>query len=650
MRGKTDGADAAKIWASIPDISLRNGLNGRQVGQEYDGLEQAELAWIMGRRYIAKTGTGAGAGNPLLSAMNASAHGLGMGKGVDRLQRLCYQGYMEAYFRAVFGQQVVDLGNLEICDDTNSYLCEELEHYAGFLGGASATDSVDVAFMSEYLFGIPGASGAPAPDLFYNARVKNWVDGTAVPSTHLNPESRGGEMGLAAGIFTMDKGPFLRGKIVEDAAKYVTDPYAKAGQNGDKPIQHLMPRNFGDELAFEALYAHMKSKSFFDWTPDGMVLSKLESPAGDPYSSMELDARQAQLFNIAIQGPAIAKTWTGDYQQQTMPMDRVFVAVVADVVTTLAAPNTGQGSNKAALDNLHTAFKEAMGATEDSAKNTAFVKALQDAKNKVTSGAAKGAYETLIDKLFADTAAAAGANTVDARAAAETDIATDRDDLDKYFKTGVSSSLNDQKKWMRAFEKAAEELRRGALGTSRCSMTNFRLKRVTSSYLSQYSHFIPGKPETRCGLKIGTKDGVNAASGVTVVGEYIIGAWHIGTVLDNAASRSTIGSTVRVAPASMAININVNIEWWSGDKLYRNYMDVEGQVLRRDAASRDLKARMLGIDVSQADMPEAKTWFDEADPKVIAAPPAPPDIPGGGGGGGGGGGLGGGGLGGGAPP
>ena len=78
MRGKTDGADAAKIWASIPDINLRNGLNGRQVGQEYDGLEQAELAWIMGRKHILKSGDKAGQGNPVLAAMSSSAHGHGM--------------------------------------------------------------------------------------------------------------------------------------------------------------------------------------------------------------------------------------------------------------------------------------------------------------------------------------------------------------------------------------------------------------------------------------------------------------------------------------------------------------------------------------------------------------------------------------------
>jgi hypothetical protein len=61
----------------------------------------------------------------------------------------------------------------------------------------------------------------------------------------------------------------------------------------------------------------------------------------------------------------------------------------------------------------------------------------------------------------------------------------------------------------------------------------------------------------------------------------------------------------------MAININVNIEWWSGDKLYKNYMDVDGQVLRRDMAveEKHKPARQEGVDVSDADTQEKKSWF-----------------------------------------
>jgi hypothetical protein len=32
----------------------------------------------------------------------------------------------------------------------------------------------------------------------------------------------------------------------------------------------------------------------------------------------------------------------------------------------------------------------------------------------------------------------------------------------------------------------------------------------------------------------------------------------------------------------MALNVNVNVEWWSGDDLHRAYMDVDGTVSRRD--------------------------------------------------------------------
>ena len=67
---------------------------------------------------------------------------------------------------------------------------------------------------------------------------------------------------------------------------------------------------------------------------------------------------------------------------------------------------------------------------------------------------------------------------------------------------------------------------------------------------------------------------------------YIVGAWCIGTVLDSAASRSSVGTLVRTAPASMALNINVNICWWSSDKLYKHYMDrsllQRGQVAQLD--------------------------------------------------------------------
>ena len=581
MRGRQDGTDAAKIWTKIPDISLRNGLNGREVGQEYDGLESAELAWILGRKMITRSGINDSVSGEGVSAAAVSAHALGAGYGPDRMQRLAYQGYMEAYFRAAFGQKAIQLHSMGIVNPNNQYLVGNIREYKFLIGNAATVlDSVDVPYVSEM------ASGHVGPQTETTLQYSK-ADGSAEAAT-----GPGG--GLSTGLFVMEKGPFLRGKVVEDMPVRVHDMNTTA-PNSERNPKHTMERNFGDSVAFEALYAQMRTQSFFDWSPDGMVLSKLESPAGDPYSSMEIDARQAQLYNICVQGPAIAKTWTGDYKQQVMPLDRVFIALVADVVSEIGA---AKGAN---IDELIAANKKYTGVGPGSGGGT-LAQLQSKMGTKPTPSAGKTDYEAAIDALFE------AASKGDDQTAA-------RNTLDDFFKIGGPA-------WGTEWDKTADQVRRGTLGAKTSVMTNFRLKRVTSSYLSQYSHFQPGKPESRCGLRIGTKAGANAASGVKVAGEYIIGAWHIGTVLDNAASRSTIGNTVRTAPASMAININVNIEWWSGDKLHRHYMDVAGQNLPRDGIAKEQEKRTKGLDVSPADIAEKRPWF-VAKPRPPAAPAAP---------------------------
>ena len=144
-------------------------------------------------------------------------------------------------------------------------------------------------------------------------------------------------------------------------------------------------------------------------------------------------------------------------------------------------------------------------------------------------------------------------------------------------------------------------------GVKTCSMTNFRLMRVTSSFLVNNSAVrIENKkiaPSSRCGLKLGK-------NGDTYTAEYILGGWCIGTVLDSAASRSAIGNQIRTAPASMAMNVNVNIEWMSGDDLYRRYMDVNGTVQQRGVVVKreDVERRMAGLDINEAARKETKSY------------------------------------------
>jgi hypothetical protein len=59
------------------------------------------------------------------------------------------------------------------------------------------------------------------------------------------------------------------------------------------------------------------------------------------------------------------------------------------------------------------------------------------------------------------------------------------------------------------------------------------------------------------------------------VHEVIVGAWHIGTVLDTAASRGS-GRGFATHNYDSAVNVNVSIDWWSGDRLHKNFANKPG--------------------------------------------------------------------------
>ena len=118
------------------------------------------------------------------------------------------------------------------------------------------------------------------------------------------------------------------------------------------------------------------------------------------------------------------------------------------------------------------------------------------------------------------------------------------------------------------YEKIAalsQKVRRNEAGVTSCHMTNFRWRRATSSYLANNSAVKVDSKHCRCNLGLGIE-------GNTVFGQYIVGAWRIGTVLDNAASRAGAPAMgVRTAPSSYAISVNVHVQWVSGDDLFRKY-------------------------------------------------------------------------------
>jgi hypothetical protein len=540
-----------------------NALYGRPIGQEYDGLESGELAWILGKKVLGTT----------LDAMGGSAHALGMGYGPDRMQRLAYTSWVEAHFQAQHGSKAIRLDSLSLAGAAQRGDSKEIDQYAPFLKGASVLGSVDLPHVVNATFGVGQQLSTTGEfDELSNPGPNN------PPAVAATPE-RGdaARNGLSSGLLAISAGPFLRGKIVDDRPVEMLAPTLLTPNGGNK-VFHTVPRNLGDRLAFEALFAEMRKNGMFEWTPDGMILSKLESPSGQPLSSAELDARQAQLFNVCVQGPAIAKTWTGDPRMQCMPLDKVFVVIVADISSTTGGATAGIGAGS--LTAQWDAYKGALADKQN------FEPSANDPEPKPA-----GPYTTARKSL------SKGEDGAQA-------------DVDAFFGDVTVKQLDDAS--------AASKL--GKSGFSNAEITNFRLMRVTSSFLSLASAPTDnGKaidPKSRCGLRIGKK-------GSTYTGEYIIGGWCIGSVVDSAASRSSVGNQVRTAPASMAINVNVNVEFWTGDDLHRAYCDVNKTVLQRGQQSAN-PAREVNADVALADLEERVSWFSFSERKAEA--PAAPEA------------------------
>jgi len=100
------------------------------------------------------------------------------------------------------------------------------------------------------------------------------------------------------------------------------------------------------------------------------------------------------------------------------------------------------------------------------------------------------------------------------------------------------------------------------------------------------------------------------------VGEYIVGGWQIGNVLDTAASRGSMpqGANlgIRSSPNSAAMNINVNISWFNADRLCRSFNNPEGIVKQRFEGVPSYPKNPVNL---QAD----STAFDRAAGVAVAA-------------------------------
>jgi hypothetical protein len=611
--------------------------------------------------------------------------------GTERFQKLCSIEYLQRYFKHAFrpGVATIELGRLVLPNGMDGN---------GNAGGVTAaqapwwtagllrmvlrhtdTQQDNAGGVLATLDAIPtqvNADGTVAADTdcsdgAHAGAIGDLGKAFGLPgSPMLNDAAGNPTPTLRQGIFAMDTGPFLRGKggasSMLRCTKYTGAPQ-KVGNGRAVQVFHSS-RCLGDEVAFEMLERAFEDLGLTDWRPDGIVLSKGANDPSDKLSDESFDVRDGQLYNMRIQGPALSTTWTGDPALEVMPLDKVFIVIVADVwfdglpdemekyvrktaegapavdslklvedeltaaATAIADANADIETAKAAIATAEADIATAAGllstdptkagaaATAAAAKTTAdtdlstaqgdLATAVAREKNAYKAADAQpvnfssmDAYLALKRRMAAYEAAISalqvsrGSPAIDFETTALTanDIKTLADDLkndwsSNYKKIRDAELRNDAitRKTLGAFVERGASMFKDADSTKKTVLTNFRVRTATSSQMINYS---PLRFNTAGGQDVDVGDVpdefrkvyYSSRMGLALtddMGEYIVGGWCIGNVLDTSASRAVMpgaGSNigVRTAPNSMAHNINVQIEWWDADRMWRSFCNVQ---------------------------------------------------------------------------
>ena len=711
--------------ADVPDLTERVAV------EESEDLRSMTLAFILGKR----SGPGADGNMPYVNSDGSEAFGgtadygfsfntngaLAPGMpGTERFQKLCSFEYLHRYFTNFLWRKGITLRNDGTVAGNNAG--GTLRNRLGVAGApewstglprmvkaAAVLRQTDVGAVGGGGYGIDPAVAGPSI-LAGEGAVPGLIDAYLTEMTDLAylMGLPGSDMtksvvadGLVKqGIFTRDFGPFLRGKGIHHdmfagtAGAQPQDIGRPAPNN--RPVQpYHVSRCAGDELAFALFERLLEEKGFSDWRPDGIVLSKGADDPSDKLSDEYLKSRDGELFNIRVQGPAVTSTWAGDPALEVMPLDKVFVVIVADVWWgALPDPAGAADPARTAVRDFVNRLLPLDGGNPGAPDQTALRAYLAGRETELRCGTGRGltkgtmampvdaAGAVFTARPVAGTADLPGLGTLPAAIANPGNppnpplvptapapgadaavVATYQAALAAYnapgtgtlaqWQTNVKNPYDQAKKdyndreeerrvWREALgaaqraydsaepydtfvkqqaadyegvepavvtglladaaadaaEVARETSEKAAKATRLC---NFRVMLATSSQMVNYSaprydgsghqvcspdtdgnEFRRVHNQSRMGLRLG-RDG----------GEYIVGGWCIGNVLDTAASRAAFPSAgtnigVRTAPNSMAMNLNVKVEWWDADRLWRSFMNVDGSLTPRYVQTKPL--------------------------------------------------------------
>ena len=569
---------------------------------ETDDLRSTKLAFILGRRSSAMAGILPGSTGAALSSGRDFNNDPGMlpddtdygfqlaihneyapgVPGTERFQKLCSFEYLHRYFTNVLCNKAVVLSKPLMApnggDDPDGRKALQAKWDTGVLRQTAGLTNRNIAERNANTN--PGTAGTlqdvngelikssmmAMPDLaqMFALQGSDGADTTKTPT-------------LRQGIFARDTGPFLRGKGSGGtgmiACTLAGVPQAVAGEPLATQPYHLS-RCMGDEVAFAQLERQLEQLGITDWRPDGIVLSLGANDPSDKLSDEALSARDGQLFNVRIQGPAVGSSWTGNPALEVLPLDKVFVVIVADVWWDVPAPNTG-GGGLLGGGGKKGAAKNALGVDDD---DLGAVAAFLDVVAPRGGGAPNRPTRDQLEAYLAAKKNLFSATSASRLTRDDVSIAGAGGDFTKRAANAFAGAASDKAGAVDAGKPTGETTR----------MVNFRPMFATSSQMINYSTlkfdqsgnqqagpeieanaFARVPDQSRMGLRL-ARDG----------GEYIVGGWCIGNVLDTSASRAAFPGAgtnigVRTAPNTAALNVNVQIDWWDSDRMWRSFMNVE---------------------------------------------------------------------------
>jgi hypothetical protein len=214
----------------------------------------------------------------------------------------------------------------------------------------------------------------PANVVQYNAASDEMADALATLRPGLVPRVEG------VGVRVAPRLPACATLLVDPIAviAFSTGLYAGA-----------TPDYYGDA----ELEVRLEQLGLFDWTPDGVVINKLTS-GESPFVEGYLNAEMGMMFNVAIQGPAVCKTFKVQgygMMHRTQPRDEMFVLLTASAqVFGVTLPTTANATKLFVNEMLYSMY------------DSNFANGMHISKSRNSAGYNKSWRETMIGALACD--------------------------------------------------------------------------------------------------------------------------------------------------------------------------------------------------------------------------------------------------------